>query len=100
MKRVVLVTLTCICTGLLPAAALAQHEQHGGTPPDDIGARHVNFTTSCTPEVRADFNKGVALLHSFWFPEARRGLETGGRPRRSAVPACWGRGGRMGRSAS
>ncbi len=27
-------------------------------------------STSCAPEVRADFNKGVALLHSFWFPQA------------------------------
>jgi hypothetical protein len=53
----------------LPAAALAQHEQHGGSP-DQIGATHVKFETSCAAAVRDDFNKGVALLHSFWFPEA------------------------------
>jgi hypothetical protein len=70
MKRLLVVTLTCICTGLLPVAALAQHENHGGTPPDDIGAVHVKFENSCAASVRTDFNKGVALLHSFWFPQA------------------------------
>jgi hypothetical protein len=70
MKRLIVVTLTCICTGLLPASVLAQHEQHGGAPPDDIGARHVKFETSCAAAVRDDFNKAVALLHSFWFPQA------------------------------
>lgn len=57
------------CTVLVPTLALAQHEQHGGSP-DQIGATHVKFETSCAPAVRDDFNKGVALLHSFWFPEA------------------------------
>jgi tetratricopeptide (TPR) repeat protein len=70
MKRLVILTMTCICTGLLPTRALAQHDQHGGAPPDDIGAAHVKFENSCATEVRADFNKGVALLHSFWFPQA------------------------------
>ena len=90
MKRVVLVTLTCICTGLLPAAALAQHEQHGGTPPDDIGARHVNFTNSCAPDVRADFNKGVALLHSFWFPQASAMFEGILKRDANCAMAYWG----------
>jgi hypothetical protein len=58
-----------LCCVLVPAAALAQHEQHGGSP-DQIGAAHVKFETSCAPAVRDDFNQGVALLHSFWFPEA------------------------------
>jgi tetratricopeptide (TPR) repeat protein len=50
--------------------ALAQHEDHGAMAPDQIGAAHVKFETSCAPAVRGDFNKGVALLHSFWFPQA------------------------------
>ncbi|HSC27251.1 MAG TPA: hypothetical protein VLD67_08255 [Vicinamibacterales bacterium] len=46
----------------------AQH-QHGGTaPPQRLGT--VQFTTSCDPAVQADFNEGVALLHSFWFSAA------------------------------
>ena len=49
---------------------MAQHDQHGGAPPDDIGAAHVKFENSCAAAVKPDFNKGVALLHSFWFPQA------------------------------
>jgi hypothetical protein len=90
MKRVVLVTLTCICTGLLPTTALAQHEQHGGTPPDDIGARHVKFENSCAPEVRADFNKGVALLHSFWFPQASTTFDGVAKRDPNCAMAYWG----------
>jgi hypothetical protein len=41
-----------------------QHE-HGGTPPQRLGT--VDFETSCAPEVKADFNRAVALLHSFWW---------------------------------
>jgi hypothetical protein len=40
--------------------------------PDQIGSASVNFQTSCAPAVKDDFNKAVALLHSFWFPEATR----------------------------
>lgn len=59
------------CTVLAPGAALAQHEHHaGGADPSQIGAAHVKFETSCAPAVRDEFNSGVALLHSFWFPQA------------------------------
>ena len=30
----------------------------------------VDFKISCAPSVRADFNRGVALLHSFWHDQA------------------------------
>jgi len=50
--------------------AFAQHEEHGALAPDAIGSASVKFQTSCAAAVKDDFNKGVALLHSFWFPEA------------------------------
>ena len=50
---------------LLPSVARAQHEQHGG---EKLGT--VNFETSCLPATRADFNRGMALLHSFEFGPA------------------------------
>jgi hypothetical protein len=34
----------------------------------------VNFPTSCDPKVQAQFERSVALLHSFWFPEGRKAL--------------------------
>jgi tetratricopeptide (TPR) repeat protein len=38
--------------------------------PEQLGA--VSFANSCEREVQADFNRGVALLHSFWLDEAER----------------------------
>jgi hypothetical protein len=63
-KIFVLAVLVCLSSAL----ASAQHEGHGGGPPEKLGKVH--FETSCKPEVRADFDRGVALLHSFWFPAA------------------------------
>jgi hypothetical protein len=57
------------CAVLVPSLAAGQHDDHAGSP-DQIGAAHVKFENSCAPAVRDDFNKGVALLHSFWFPQA------------------------------
>mgnify|MGYP003578195069 FL=1 len=41
-----------------------------GRPPEQLGK--VDFPTSCDPKVQPAFERGVALLHSFWFPEARK----------------------------
>ena len=62
-----LAILACV---LVPAAAFAQHEGHGAAAADKVGSTSVNFQTSCAPGQRADFNRAVALLHSFWFAEA------------------------------
>lgn len=38
-----------------------------GRPPEQLGK--VSFPTSCDPKVQPLFERGVALLHSFWFQE-------------------------------
>ena len=35
----------------------------------------VSFPVSCAPAVQASFNRGVALLHDFWYEEARPQFE-------------------------
>ena len=35
---------------------------------DDLGS--VRFPTSCSPQVQAEFERGVAMLHSYWFSYA------------------------------
>ena len=40
--------------------------------PGDLRAGSVDFKVSCAPEVRSEFIRGVALLHSFFYEEARR----------------------------
>jgi hypothetical protein len=48
-----------------PAAPPLQHPHEAGAPPTQLG--QVSFENSCDPALAADFNRGVALLHSFWF---------------------------------
>src|SRR5436853_7583823 len=41
-------------------------------PGDMRGVGKVEFPISCTPSVQSEFSRGVALLHSFFYEEARR----------------------------
>ena len=67
MKRVMTVVCLLACVGAGRAAA--QDHQHGAAgSPQRVG--NVTFQTSCSPAVQQDFNRGVALLHSFWFSAA------------------------------
>ena len=53
--------------------SLAQTEDthhHMDGPPSAIG--RVAFPTSCSPKAQVEFEKGVALLHSFWYEEATK----------------------------
>lgn len=51
-----------------------QPQSAGSVPPAGVEKLgKVNFPTSCDPKVQAEFERGVAMLHSFWFPE---GLKT------------------------
>ena len=49
----------------MPTAA--QHE-HVSTEPEKLGTVH--FATSCSPAVQGDFNRAVAMLHSFWYQKS------------------------------
>jgi tetratricopeptide (TPR) repeat protein len=52
-----------------PSFLAAQHDEHAaGAAPEKLGTVH--FETSCASAVAADFDRGVALLHSFEFPPA------------------------------
>jgi tetratricopeptide (TPR) repeat protein len=42
----------------------------GALTPAVLGS--VSFQTSCKPQVKEEFNRAVALLHSFWLDEAER----------------------------
>ena len=64
-------TVFCLLAILsIPARALAQHEGHAAAEPDKVGSASVRFQTSCAPAVAGEFNRAVALLHSFWFGQA------------------------------
>ena len=43
--------------------------------PADEKLGTVTFAVSCIPAVQADFNRGVALLHDFWYEESKPQFE-------------------------
>jgi tetratricopeptide (TPR) repeat protein len=55
-----------LMTALLASGAVGQQDEKLGK---------VTFQTSCDPKVQAEFNRGVAMLHSYWFLIARRTFE-------------------------
>jgi len=50
----------------------AQSHQHGATSHDGEQLGTVSFSTSCLPAVQKGFERGVALLHSFWYEESEK----------------------------
>ncbi len=63
-----------LAASLVSVPAFAQHDHpEGGKAPDKLGTVH--FETSCSPGVERDFDRAVALLHSFWFSEAIKSFD-------------------------
>ena len=50
----------------------------------------VSFPTSCDPKVQAQFERGVAMLHSFWFPAAEQTFRAVVEQDPSCAIARWG----------
>jgi predicted Zn-dependent protease len=55
-----------------PAPAQQEHHHAGGAS-EQLGA--ISFPTSCSPGVELPFERGVALLHSFWYEESAKQFE-------------------------
>ena len=82
-------TVLALAVLLLTAANARAHEHTRGAPAEaELGA--VTFDTSCQPQVSADINRGVALLHSFWHDEARRTFERAAAADPDCAMAWWG----------
>ena len=50
----------------------------------------VNFPVSCSPKAQEQFERGVAMLHSYWFTEGGKTFEAIVREEPSCVMAYWG----------
>ena len=62
------VAACCLSMLTLQCPAVAQGQAHEHPAPEKLGK--VTFPTSCSPEVQANFERGVALLHSFAYTPA------------------------------
>jgi len=85
------VLMVALLWGMMPPGAFAgqQPEQHDhGTPAGRLGTVH--FVTSCAPSVQEEFDRGMALLHSFWFSAAIESFGTVLKEDPRCVMAHWG----------
>lgn len=85
------ITTACLAMSLLLAGPLLAQEEHHHDHGADLGnVGKVKFVTSCSDAAQRDMSRAVALMHSFWYPEAEKSF----RDAASADPACgmawWG----------
>src|ERR1700734_4248183 len=77
MKSIVRTLFFSLCVlAVAPNTALADDDQghhHEDLTTAQLGT--VNFPVSCDPSVQKPFERGVALLHSFWYEEAEKEFE-------------------------
>jgi tetratricopeptide (TPR) repeat protein len=70
-------------------AVLAEDEAHHHHDADEqLGT--VSFPTSCAPAVQKSFERGVALLHSFWYEEAEKQFAEVAQKDPKCAMAHWG----------
>ena len=70
----------------LVASALAG----GASAQQDERLGKLSFPTSCDPAVQTEFERGVAMIHSYWFLIARRTFEGVARQDPTCAIAYWG----------
>ncbi|HTZ98456.1 MAG TPA: hypothetical protein VMB18_18785 [Terriglobales bacterium] len=72
MKRIAFLLILAVL--LLPASAAVDDEHHHeDLTPEQLGTVH--FPISCVMQAQQPFERGVALLHSFWYEEAQKQFE-------------------------
>jgi tetratricopeptide (TPR) repeat protein len=81
MKPKYLVMGASLITTLLTTSVWSQQDERLGK---------VSFPTSCDPKVQTQFERGVAMLHSYWFNYARKTFEGVLQQDPSCAIAYWG----------
>jgi len=72
----------------LSGVALADDGHHDALTQEQLGTVH--FPVSCTGAAQMKFEKGVALLHSFWYEEAEKTFVAAQKEDPKCAMAYWG----------
>jgi hypothetical protein len=70
------------------AVTVADEGHHDDLTQQQLGTVH--FPVSCTPDAQQTFEKGVALLHSFWYEEAEKTFLDAEKEDPKCAMAQWG----------
>jgi tetratricopeptide (TPR) repeat protein len=86
-----ILALSLLTLTALPAVAQMSMD-HPMPPADALSEKLgvVSFPVSCLPSTQAPFNRGVALLHDFWYSEAQRQFEAIVKADPTCAMAHWG----------
>src|SRR5262245_66011689 len=66
----------------------AQDEHAGHNVSSDFGKVHFNI--SCSPAAQQQFDRAVAMLHSFFYPETEKAFQSVAQQEPSCAMAYWG----------
>jgi len=86
MKFTSLLLMSLLGCVVLAAADEGQH--HEDLNSAQLGTVH--FPVSCAPSVQKPFERGIALLHSFWYEEAEKQFEQIAKDDPQCAMAHWG----------
>ena len=80
----------CRIARLLVASALGALLTHGGARANEERLGEVNLPISCSPAAQQQFNRAVAMQHSFFFPETVKAFTVIAENEPSCAMAYWG----------
>jgi hypothetical protein len=80
--------IAMLCTVLATGPAAAQAEHAGHADGEHFG--RVHFQISCSDAARQQFDRGVAMLHSFFYPETVKAFSAIAEAEPSCAMAYWG----------
>ncbi|MGH9843412.1 MAG: hypothetical protein ACREEM_32140 [Blastocatellia bacterium] len=87
-NRALVLLLAFVVAMLAACDAERQSEQSQPAKPGKLGL--VDFPTSCSPQAQAHFLRGVAALHSFWYPVALDEFRESTRIEPDCMMGYWG----------
>src|SRR6202140_1889212 len=82
-----LIWILCVAAAFSGVAA-ADDGHHDELTQEQLGTVH--FPVACTPGAQKTFEKGVALLHSFWYEEAEKTFAAAQKEDPKCAMAYWG----------
>jgi hypothetical protein len=89
MHAVSLMASVC-ATGVLAHQLTHQYDAASQRKPEGEKLGTVLFKTSCTPEAHGEFERALAMLHSFYFPETVKAFSAIPQTDPSCAIAYWG----------
>lgn len=77
------------CLAVLPLLAISPAQANeSDSQAGKVGS--VSFSTSCDPKVQAEFERGVAMLHSFWYAAGEKAFRDVLKQDPGCAVATWG----------